>query len=59
MYQSPLGLQASPTPMEVAPDPRPLRALPQCHLCHELLTELLICVIHSELSQESSHERQD
>jgi hypothetical protein len=59
MYQSPADLQASLSPVTVAPDLSHPLAPPQCHPCHELLAELLICVIHRELSQESSHERQD
>lgn len=51
MYPSPADLQAPLIPVTVAPD--------LSHPCQELLAELLICVIHSELSQESSHERQD
>jgi hypothetical protein len=56
MYPSPLGRQAPSIPLAVAPDPPHPIAAPQRHPCHELLTELLICVIHSELSQESNHE---
>ena len=59
MYQSPLSRQAPSVPLAVAPDPPHPIAPSQRHPCHELLTELLICVIHSELSQESNHERQD
>jgi len=59
MYQSPSDRQAPLTPVTAAPDPLPLITPPQCHPCHALLTELLICVMHRELSQESSHERQD
>ncbi len=59
MDQRSLGLQASPPPLATIPDPSPTPASPQRHLCYELLTELLICVMHSELSQESNHERQD
>ena len=54
-----LDLQAPPTPLAAAPDPRRPLAPAQGHPCQELLTELLICVMHSELSQESNHERQD
>ena len=59
MYQSPANLQAPLPPVTVAPAPPHSIAPPQRHPCHELLTELLICVIHSELSQESNHERQN
>ncbi len=59
MYQSPSDRQAPLPPVTVPPDPLHPIAPPQRHPCHELLTELLICVIHSELSQENNHERQD
>jgi hypothetical protein len=59
MYQSPADLQAPLPPVTVAPDPPYLIVPPQRHPCHALLTELLICVMHRELSQESNHERQD
>ena len=59
MHQSPLCLRPSPIPLAVANDPSWPPPLPQHHPCRELLTELLIRVIHSELSEESSHERQD
>ena len=59
MDQSLLDLQASSTPQAAAPDSsRPL-APPPCHPCQELLTELLIGVMHSELSQEIDHEHQN
>ena len=59
MYQSPADRQAPLSPVTVAPDPPHLIAPPQRHPCHELLTDLLICVMHRELSQENNHERQD
>jgi hypothetical protein len=59
MDQSSLGLQASPTPLAAIPDPSHAPTPSHRHLCYELLTELLICVMHSELSQESNHDRQD
>jgi hypothetical protein len=59
MDQRPLGLQVPPTPLAAAPDPSHPLAPPPCHPCYELLTELLIGVMHSELSQESNHEQQD
>jgi hypothetical protein len=59
MDQSPLGLQTPPTPVAAAPDPSRLLVPPLCHPCYELLTELLIGVMHRELSQESNHEHQD
>ena len=54
-----LPLQASPLPLEAIPDPSPPPAPPHHHLCYELLTELLICVMHSELRQENNREQQD
>jgi hypothetical protein len=48
MDQSSLDLQASLPPLAAPPDP-----------AYELLTELLVCVMHNELSQENYHERQD
>jgi hypothetical protein len=59
MDQRSSGLQAPPSPQATIPDPSPTPASPQRPLCYELLTDLLICVMHSELSQESNHERQD
>ena len=59
MYQSPQSLQTPAIPLSVLPNPRPTLVSPPSHSCHELLTELLICVIHSELNQENTHEQQD
>jgi hypothetical protein len=59
MYQSPQSLQTPVTSPTMMPDPRAPFVPPQSHPCHALLTELLICVIHSELSPENNYEQQD
>ena len=59
MPQSPLCLQAQPTPLAIPNHPIQPPPIHHPQPCHELLTELLIRVMHSELSEESSHERQD
>ena len=59
MDQSSLDLQTPPTPLAAVCDPRHLLAPAQCHPGYELLTELLTCVMHSELSQENHDESQD
>jgi hypothetical protein len=59
MDQSSLGLPASPTLPTAIAGPGHPPGPPQCAPGYELLIELLVCVMHSELSQESDHERQD
>ena len=54
MDQSALGLQAPP--QTASPDSIPLPVPPQCDPGYELLIELLICVMHRELRQESHDE---
>jgi hypothetical protein len=59
MDQSALALQASLPPLAAPPDPSRPSGSPQGDPAYELLTELLVCVMHNELSQEHHHERQD
>ena len=59
MYQRPQSLQPPAISISVLPNPRPTFVSPPSHACHALLTELLICVIHSELNQDNTHEHQD
>ena len=59
MDQRSLDLQVSRPPLAMSPDPSPSPAPPHPHLGYELLTELLICVMHHELSQENNCEQQD
>jgi hypothetical protein len=59
MDQSSLDLQASLPPLAASPDPSRLSGSPQGDPAYELLTELLVCVMHNELRQENHHERQD
>jgi hypothetical protein len=59
MDPSSLDLHTPPPPLAALRDPSHLLASARCHPGYELLTELLTCVMHSELSQESNHESQD
>ena len=60
MHKNPLCLpvQQRPRPVTNAPVWEQLPIPHRCQ-CHELITQLLLSVIHSECSEEYSHERQD
>jgi NifQ len=60
MPKSPLHLQATPITLACASDHLWQQLpLPQRRQCHDLLTELLIRLIYSDVTQENSHEQQD
>ena len=59
MDPSPLDLHTPLLPLAALRDPSHLLGPAQYHPGYELLTELLTCVMHRELSQESNHESQD
>jgi hypothetical protein len=60
MHKNPLHCPSHPIPLPRATTPLwPQLPLPQRRQCHDLITQLLISVIHSERSQETRHERQD
>jgi hypothetical protein len=60
MPKSPLRLQVTPIPLAGASDPLWQQLpLPQRRQCHDLITELLIRLIYSDVRQENSHEHQD
>jgi hypothetical protein len=60
MHKNPLRVQSSPTPLPLATDPLwPQLPIAHRRQCHDLITELLLHVIHSESSKEKNDERQD
>lgn len=59
MDPSPLDLHTPLPPLAALRDPSHLLAPAQCHPGYELLTELLTCVMHRELSQENHDESHD
>jgi hypothetical protein len=60
MHKNPRPYLSPQSPLPLANAPR-WHQLPrlQRRQCHDLLTQLLITVIHSQPSEEKSHERQD
>jgi hypothetical protein len=60
MHKNPLQCPSPPLPLPCAKRPLWLQLpLTQRRQCHDLIIQLLICVIHSERSKEKRHERQD
>ena len=60
MPKNPLRLPATPSPLACASDHLWHQLpLPQRRQCHDLITELLMRFIYSDMSQEKSHEQQD
>ncbi len=60
MHKKPLRCPSHQSPLPCPQTPLwPHLPLPQRRQCHDLITQLLLRVIHSERSKEKSHERQD
>jgi hypothetical protein len=60
MHKNPLHCPSPPPPRPCATPPLwPQLPLTQRRQCHDLITQLVLSVIHSERSKEKSHERQD